>query len=87
MSDHPHYFATERRTMCGVLVGERSNGLHTFVEFLSRYQHDPRTVCPSCLRCMRRFVHYRGPLKAALQAYITAHGIAVEDLPPAVLPF
>lgn len=73
--------------MCGSLVGARSSGFHTFVEFLSQYQLDPRTVCPSCLHCMRRFVHYRGPLKAALQAYVRAHGIAVEDLPRAVLPF
>ncbi len=87
VSEHPHYFATERRTMCGVLVGARSSGFLAFTDFLSAYQSNPHSVCPQCLRCMRRFMHYRGPLQAAFEAYCHAHGFVAADLPPVVWPY
>lgn len=77
----PHFFATESRTMCGSPVGERSTGVDTFVEFVALYQHAPGSVCPHCLHCARRFMHYRGPLRTAMQVYCRTNGIDPADLP------
>lgn len=73
--------------MCGVLVGARSYGFEAFTDYLTAYQSNPHSVCPQCLRFMRRFMHYRGPLQAAFEAYCRAFGFEAADLPREVWPY